>query len=340
MPTWDLRRWGLVSAGMHAALLAAVALFALMRVIPEPQEMGVAVELVAPGPPQQAYGEQQVPSPAPPADPLPLPPTPEPPTPEPPRNVAVAPPPPPPPPPPAPAPTPAPPTPAPPRTAAAPTPPAPAPEPLPLPPRPAPPTPPPPTPAPPQRTAAAPPRPDPTPPLPRPPVPPPPDAPRTPGTGQTPPPQRPQPNSQSVLNTLERLRTTQRQTEAPRARPNPAQSAQRPGGGSPTGAGELTSGERAAIGERIGDCWIVDRGMMNLSDIRVQLLARVDQQGVIRDVRPGAGGPPSDPRARSVYEAARRALLDTRCSPLPVPPGRLQAVNEFVFNFSPRGFIR
>jgi hypothetical protein len=94
------------------------------------------------------------------------------------------------------------------------------------------------------------------------------------------------------------------------------------------------------VGERVAECWRVDQGMMGLTDLRVTLLARVDQGGTIRDVRPGPGGVPSEPRARTLYEQARRALLDPACSPLPVPRARLQAVNEFQFNFSPRGFIR
>jgi hypothetical protein len=172
-------------------------------------------------------------------------------------------------------------------------------------------------------------------------VPPPPEPAQAAGTGRTPPPPRPQENSASVENTLERLRQQQAQREPPRARPAaPAPQAAPQGGGRPDGMAALTQGERTAIGERIGDCWRVDAGMMGLADIRVSLRAVVDQGGVIRNVTPGPDGVPSDQRARSVYEAARRALLDPACSPLPVPRERMQAANEFVFNFNPRGFIR
>jgi hypothetical protein len=142
-----------------------------------------------------------------------------------------------------------------------------------------------------------------------------------------------------VLNTLERLRAQQQQ-EAPRTRPASPPPQEARGGGAPQGAGQLTAGERAAVGERIGDCWSVDAGMLGLQQIQVTLVAVVDQRGVIRDVRPGPGGVPGDPRARSVYEAARRALLNPACSPLPVPPERLAASNSFEFRFTPRGFIR
>jgi hypothetical protein len=152
--------------------------------------------------------------------------------------------------------------------------------------------------------------------------------------------QRPEENSSSVQNTLERLRQQQASSQPPAARPNPQAGRPAPAGGAPSATDTLNAGERAAVGERIGECWTVDQGMLGLSDMRVSLLAVVDGGGVIRDVRPGPGGVPGDARGRSLYESARRALLNPACSPLPVPREKLQARNEFQFNFSPRGFIR
>lgn len=178
------------------------------------------------------------------------------------------------------------------------------------------------------------------------PVPPPPPAapPSTPqasGTGTTPPVPRPEERSNSVLNTLERLRQQQAANRPPTARPTPQPGRPAPAGGAPTGTDLLNAGERAAVGERIAECWRVDQGMLGLSEMRVSLVAIVDRAGVIRNVEPGPDGVPGEPRARALYEQARRALRDPACSPLPVPPGRLQAgENRFQFNFSPRGFLR
>jgi hypothetical protein len=150
---------------------------------------------------------------------------------------------------------------------------------------------------------------------------------------------RPEERSTSVLNTLERLRQQQAQQQPPTARPNPAAGRPAPSGGAPTGADPLSAGDRRAVGERVAECWRVDRGMLGLDGLTVSLRAIVDQGGVIRDVRPGPEGVPRDPRGRTLYEQARRALLDPACSPLPVPRDRLQPTNEFQFNFAPRGFI-
>ena len=334
----DLNRWGAVSAGLHALILTVGALFVLARPIPEPEEQGIAVELVSPGPPMLAQGDLPRPVPAPPSpEPAPEPPTPQPPAPEPPRNPNNEPPPPPPPPPPAPAAAPSPPTPAP----AQPTPPAPPPAPSPEPtpaPRQTQPVPPPPTPPPPQQQqAATPPRPDPLP-LPPSPVPPPPEPSQQAGTGQTPPVARPQERSTSVQNTLERLRNTQQQDRAPTARPNPSGAPQQ-GGGTPTGTAALTQGEIRGLADQIAECWSVDRGMLGLDTIVVELRVQLDGQGVVRNVVPN-GSPPSDPRARSVYESARRALMSPQCNPLRVPPNKYSTVMSSIFRFNPRGLVR
>jgi len=172
-------------------------------------------------------------------------------------------------------------------------------------------------------------------PLPPPPTPPPPEPARTPGTGQTPPVARPEERSQSVLNTLERLRQQQQQQQPPTARPNPAAGAPQQGGGVPQGAANLTAAERAGLADKIGECWAVDAGAPNIQSIIVELRIEVDAGGTVRVVRPN-GAIPTEARARMVFEAARRALLDPRCNPLPLPRDRLEALRNTVFRFNPR----
>jgi hypothetical protein len=329
----SLPRWGAVSLALHAAILVVGALFALSRSIPEPEPVGISVEVISAEAPQEAQGERPAPTPAPPN--LTAPPQPE--APEPLRNQAIAPPPPPPPPPPAPAtafvppaPTPARPTPPPPAAT-------PSPEALPVPPvQPTPPAPPAP-PQPQQQATPSPPRADPLP-LPPVPTPPPPEPVRTPGTSTTPPVARPLERSPEVQNTLERLRVAQRQTTPPTARPNP-QAAPQSGGGTVAGRSTLTAGEIRGIADQISECWAVDAGMMGLSEIVVELRVQVDGQGVIRNALAASGSPPSEPRARAVFEQARRALTDARCAQLRIPRDKIAEVQASIFRFNPRGLV-
>jgi hypothetical protein len=303
-----------ISFGLHALVILALLLEMVPRRLPEPVETGISVELVSPT--ELARGERLAPTP----DPVTAPPTPtlNPTSPEPPRSAPPQPPPPPPPPPPAQAPASVPPAPQRPSPATPPAEAAPSPMPLPPPPPPIP----------------TPPRPTPPLPLPPPPTPPPPEPAQQPGTGRTPPVQRPEERSQSVLNTLERLRQQQRQQEPPTGRPNPAQASPSQGGGVPQGTANLTAAERAGLAERISECWSVDAGAPGLNQIVVELRIEVDTGGTVRVVRPN-GGIPADPRARMVFESARRALLDPRCNPLPLPRDRLDALRNAIFRFRP-----
>ncbi|HZF75491.1 MAG TPA: hypothetical protein VE033_06625, partial [Acetobacteraceae bacterium] len=132
-----MQRWVGASVALHLLLAASAWIYGAVKPLPPPVETSVAVEFVAPVPPQQARGDQPAPAPSPVRDAPELAQVPEPPAP--PRPEPPQPTPPPPPPPPAPAAIPAPPTPPPPVVAAPqPAPPPPAP-PAPAPPRPAPP---------------------------------------------------------------------------------------------------------------------------------------------------------------------------------------------------------
>jgi hypothetical protein len=151
--------------------------------------------------------------------------------------------------------------------------------------------------------------------------------------------QRPEPNSRETLNNLDRIRQQQAQNQPPTARPNPQAGRPTSGGGAPAGTAALTQGEIRGLADQIGECWSVDSGMLGLSEIVVELRVQLDGQGNVRNVVPGDRGVPSDPRARSVYESARRALLSPRCNPLKVPSDKVQTVMASTFRFNPRGLV-
>lgn len=135
-----------------------------------------------------------------------------------------------------------------------------------------------------------------------------------------------QERSMSVLDTLQRLRT-QQPDSGPAARPVP------------DGAPALTQGEIRGLADQLSECWNVDRGMLGVEQVVVELRITLDANGVVRAVTP-VGGAPSDPRRRTIYEAARRTLMSPQCNPLRVPPSKYPALMSSVFRFNARGLVR
>ena len=149
----------------------------------------------------------------------------------------------------------------------------------------------------------------------------------------------PAPNSDSVDNTLERLRQQARQSQPPTARPNPNSGGQPNSGGNPLGndTAALSAAQRGAIGEHVRACWTKDAGALDLDKQRVLLTVTTDAAGTARraDVAGEDIARLSDPRFRAFAERAIRAVMDVRCANLPLP-GTLMGRNAVLtFRFSP-----
>lgn len=320
----ELRRGAAYSAALHLFVVVLLILTVAPSLPPEAQQgMAVTMEFVGPAPKAPAPTPTPAPSPAP--EVTKKPPVKKPPKPEPPQ----APPPPPPPPPP---PTPAEKAPPPPKPAP-PVPPAPAPTPTvaPVPP----PTPVPPPPSPPK---PAPPPPEKPLPLPPPPAPPPP-APPSP-THQAHPVTNSAASSTTLENTLEKLRSLERQTSPPKALPNPTPGGAPNPGGNPQSndTAALTAAERGAIGAYVRRCWTYDPGAQGVNDFQVLLDVTTDASGVVRiaNVAPSdLGRIDSNPELRAFAERAVNAVLDPRCASLPLPPSMLGRPRRLEFRFRP-----
>jgi neural Wiskott-Aldrich syndrome protein len=177
-------------------------------------------------------------------------------------------------------------------------------------------------------------------PLPPPPAPPAPPAPASP-TSQPHPTTNPAAMSQTVLNTLEKLRSMNLQQKAPTARYNPAQGGAPHGGGNPNNSdatASLTAAERGAIGDKVRECWTIDSGAEGVQSMSVILKVTTDATGTVRLAQVGAadqGRVYADPVFRAFAERAVRAVLDYRCSTLPLPPSLEGRPQTFTFRFSP-----
>jgi neural Wiskott-Aldrich syndrome protein len=177
-------------------------------------------------------------------------------------------------------------------------------------------------------------------PLPPPPAPPAPPAPASP-TSQPHPTTNPAVMSQTVLNTLEKLRSMSLQQKAPTARYNPAQGGAPHGGGNPNNSdatASLTAAERGAIGDKVRECWTIDSGAEGVQSMSVILKVTTDASGTVRLAQVGPadqGRVYADPVFRAFAERAVRAVLDYRCSTLPLPPSLEGRPQTFTFRFSP-----
>ena len=316
-----LRRGAVISTGAHLAVLLVLLVGLQTRELPPDEQQEVGVAMVFDGTAEQsvhAPAPASVPAPANVPDVSAAPAAQQSPKPQP---VEAAPPPPPPPPP----------APSQSTALALPTPPLPVPPPTPAP-------------APSIAPPAAPPAPQaqqqlPTPPLPVPPPPVPTPSPQS-TTSQPDPTKNPAPESTALDNTLEKLRTLQRQSQPPRTRYNPQSGGAPNGGGNPNSddTSGLTAAQRGAIGDYVRRCWSTDPGMLDLDKMEVLLTVTTDGSGVVRHavVAPeDAGRVGSNIRLRVFSERAVRAVMDPNCANLPLPGAMLGQVRTFTFRFRP-----
>jgi hypothetical protein len=180
----------------------------------------------------------------------------------------------------------------------------------------------------------------PTPPLlvPPPPVPVPP-SPQS-ATSQPNPTKNPAPQSNALENTLEKLRSLQKQTQPPKARYNPQAGGAQNGGGNPLSddTSALSVAQRGAIGDEVRRCWSTDPGMLDLDKMEVLLTVTTDGGGVVRRAvvaQDDIGRVTGNMRLRVFAERAIRAVMDPNCANLPLPPSMLGQTRVFTFRFRP-----
>jgi hypothetical protein len=100
----------------------------------------------------------------------------------------------------------------------------------------------------------------------------------------------------------------------------------------------LTFGERSAILDKIRQCWFVDGVAEGVESMSVLLKVETDATGTVSGVQiAGAdvGRYESDPVFAGFADRARRALLDYRCSALPLPPSLVGQPHTFTMRVSP-----
>jgi hypothetical protein len=159
-------------------------------------------------------------------------------------------------------------------------------------------------------------------------------------TSQPNPTKNPAPESTALDNTLEKLRSLQRQTQPPKARYNPQSGGAPNGGGNPSSddTSALSAAQRGAIGDFVRRCWSTDPGMLDLDRMEVLLTVTTDGGGVVRRAgvaQQDQGRVSGNMRLRVFSERAVRAVMDPNCANLPLPSAMLGQTRVFTFRFRP-----
>jgi len=97
-----------------------------------------------------------------------------------------------------------------------------------------------------------------------------------------------------------------------------------------------TISEIDAIRHRIEQCWVIPAGARDADKLVVSIRVWVNPDGQVRDARILDQDRLSEPFFRTAAESALRAVLNPRCSPLPIPPKKYDQFKEMVLDFNPK----
>ncbi len=139
----------------------------------------------------------------------------------------------------------------------------------------------------------------------------------------------------SVLKTVEKLR--QKKTETAAAEPMP-EVIHAPRRFDP--ATTLTLSELDAIRSQISRCWNVPVGAKDAENLVVDIKVHVNPDGTIRKARiVDSERMKRDTFFRTAAESAYRAVINPRCSPLRLPPGKYEQWKTFTLSFNPKEML-
>lgn len=100
---------------------------------------------------------------------------------------------------------------------------------------------------------------------------------------------------------------------------------------------QVTTSEIDAIRHTIEQCWVVPAGARDAEGLVVSIRVWVNPDGRVREARIlDQSRMYRDPYFRTAAESALRAVLNPRCSPLPIPPKKYDQFREIVLDFNPK----
>ncbi|HTV90983.1 MAG TPA: hypothetical protein VME41_18370 [Stellaceae bacterium] len=102
----------------------------------------------------------------------------------------------------------------------------------------------------------------------------------------------------------------------------------------------LTASQKDLIIEQIERCWDVPAGARDAKDLNIEVKAVVNQDGTVREAAiVDTARYATDPFFRAAADSAKRAVLNPRCSPLPVPADKYDAWHNLDLFFNPKDLL-
>jgi hypothetical protein len=103
---------------------------------------------------------------------------------------------------------------------------------------------------------------------------------------------------------------------------------------------QLTAAQQDLIIQQIERCWDVPAGARDAKDLVIEIKAVVDLDGTVRQAAVvDSGRYASDPFFRAAADSAKRAVLNPRCLPLPVPRDKYEAWHNLDLFFNPKDLL-
>lgn len=152
------------------------------------------------------------------------------------------------------------------------------------------------------------------------------------------PPKKEPPKEDPIASILKNLAPTKPAPQQPNQQPRPQQQAAAQPAAPPSLDQVVTRSEQDAVKEKIRPCWYFDAGAVDASKWIVGVRAQMAPDGrvITAQILPSSQSGPAYTRAA---EAARRAVLNPQCQPLPLPPGKYNQWKELDLYFNPQDMM-
>ena len=147
-------------------------------------------------------------------------------------------------------------------------------------------------------------------------------------------------DSEALLNTLAKLKSTTKSDQAPTAVANPDSGGATEDSGNPNSndTSQLSAGQIGAIGDLVKQCWTRDAEALHADQLQVTMQVTTRPGGIAykaQVVGDDETRMQTDPVFRAFAERAVRAVLDARCSTFPLPASMQSSESTFTFLFKP-----